>query len=117
MPPEADCLFCGVAHGRIPAEVVREDDQTVAFRDISPQAPVHVLVIPRKHLTSLDEASPSDTELLGALMAAARDVARSEGIAEAGYRTVINTGDGGGQTVHHLHVHVLGGRPMKWPPG
>ena len=117
MTPEADCLFCGVADGRIPAELVREDDLSVAFRDINPQAPVHVLVIPRKHVTSLDHADAEDTELLGALLAAAADVARSEGIAEGGYRTVINTGEGGGQTVHHLHVHVLGGRPMTWPPG
>lgn len=117
MTPEADCLFCGVADGRIPAELVRQDDHTVAFRDINPQAPVHVLVIPRKHLSSLDDAGASDQALLGALMAAARDVARSEGIADAGYRTVVNTGEGGGQTVSHLHVHVLGGRPMTWPPG
>lgn len=117
MTPEADCLFCGVAAGRIPADLVREDDRTVAFRDINPQAPVHVLVIPRKHLASLDQADDGDEELLGALLAAARDVARAEGIADAGYRTVVNTGENGGQTVHHLHVHVLGGRPLTWPPG
>ena len=117
MTPEADCLFCGIVDGRIPVEVVREDDHTVAFRDINPQAPVHVLIIPRMHVTSLDHTAVPDRELLGALLAAARDVAKSEGIAEVGYRTVINTGEGGGQTVHHLHLHVLGGRPMTWPPG
>ena len=117
MTQEADCLFCQIAEGRIPAKVVRQDDHTVAFRDINPQAPVHVLVIPRKHVTSLDHAGPEDTELPRAVLAAAREVARSEGIAEGGYRTVVNIGEEGGQTVAHLHAHVLGGRRMTWPPG
>ena len=117
MSSTSDCLFCGIADGRIPANVIREDEFTLAFRDTNPQAPVHVLVIPRKHLSSLDHAEPADGELLGALLVAARDVARREGIAESGYRTVINTGDQGGQTVGHLHVHILGGRSMTWPPG
>lgn len=117
MSATSDCLFCGIVEGRIPAKLIREDAHTLAFADINPQAPVHVLVIPRKHLTSLDGAGSEDDALLGALMLAARDVARSEGIAESGYRTVINTGEEGGQTVGHLHVHVLGGRAMTWPPG
>ena len=117
MSSTSDCLFCGIVEGRIPSDVVREDEHTVAFRDTNPQAPVHVLVIPRKHVSSLDQADEDDSELLGGLLLAAGEVARSEGIAEAGYRTVINTGDEGGQTVRHLHVHVLGGRSMKWPPG
>jgi histidine triad (HIT) family protein len=117
MTPETDCLFCGIAAGRIPAKLVHEDERTVAFRDIAPQAPVHVLVIPRKHLTSLDEAHPDDGALLGHLLLKAREIARAEGITDSGYRTVVNTGDEGGQTVGHLHVHVLGGRPLKWPPG
>ena len=117
MTPQADCLFCGIAAGRIPTDLLREDDHTLAFRDINPQAPAHVLVIPRKHLTSLDDSGPDDAQLLGSLMAAARDVARTEGLVESGYRMVINTGDDGGQTVGHLHLHILGGRPMTWPPG
>jgi histidine triad (HIT) family protein len=117
MSPETDCLFCGIVDGRIPATRVHEDDLTVAFRDVAPQAPVHVLVIPKRHVTSLGAADDGDGDLLGRLLITARDVARAEGIAEAGYRVVLNTGDEGGQTVRHLHVHVLGGRPMKWPPG
>jgi histidine triad (HIT) family protein len=117
MSTTQDCLFCGIAEGRIPTKFVREDDDTVAFQDIDPQAPVHTLVIPRKHLGSLDEADADDGALLGALLTAARDVARKAGIADSGYRTVINTGEEGGQSVGHLHVHVLGGRPMSWPPG
>lgn len=117
MSSETDCLFCGIVEGRIPADLVREDDHTVAFKDINPQAPVHVLVIPRKHMPSLDVSEPDDQALLGELLLRARDVARAEGIAESGYRTVVNTGDHGGQTVDHLHVHVLGGRAMQWPPG
>jgi len=117
MTSQADCLFCAIAAGRIPATTLHEDEETLAFRDIAPQAPVHVLVIPRKHVGSLDAAGDGDVELLGRLLLCARDVARSEGIAETGYRTVVNTGDEGGQTVGHVHVHVLGGRPLKWPPG
>ena len=117
MSKTQDCLFCGIVQGRIPAKLVREDEATVAFEDIHPQAPVHMLVIPRKHLGSLDEASTDDGALLGTLLTAARDVARQAGIAESGYRTVINTGEEGGQSVEHLHVHVLGGRSMTWPPG
>lgn len=112
-----DCLFCKVAAGDVPADIVYEDEQLVAFRDISPQAPVHVLLIPREHVASLDDAAEADRAVLGDLLLLAGELARAEGVAEEGYRTVINTGDFGGQTVHHLHVHLLGGRSMSWPPG
>ena len=112
-----DCLFCKIAAGEIPATLVHLDDRVVAFRDINPQAPVHILLIPRDHVASLDTARDEDRSLLGSLLLAARDIARKEGLAEGGYRTVLNVGDDGGQTVHHLHVHLLGGRPLAWPPG
>ena len=112
-----DCLFCKIVAGAIPAEKVYEDDAAIAFRDINPQAPVHVLVIPRDHLASLDEAAGTDEARLGQLMLAAARVARQEGLSESGYRTVVNTGAGAGQSVFHLHLHVLGGRPLSWPPG
>ena len=111
----ADCLFCRIARREIPASIVYEDDDCVAFRDIGPQAPTHILVIPRQHVSTLDEVS--EPLLIGRLMSAAAQVARQEGIVESGYRTVINTNAGAGQTVFHLHVHVLGGRRMTWPPG
>jgi histidine triad (HIT) family protein len=114
---DPDCLFCKIAGGEIPATLVHEDQEVVAFRDIQPQAPVHVLVIPRGHLSSLDEVDEAHSRILGALYLAAAKVAREEGIAEDGYRTVLNVGPDGGQTVQHLHVHVLGGRAMRWPPG
>lgn len=109
------CLFCRIARGEIPAKVVAQDDVAMAFRDISPQAPTHVLVIPRVHVSTLHEAG--DPALLGHLLQMAADVARREGVTDAGYRTVINTNGDGGQTVFHLHVHVLGGRALAWPPG
>ena len=112
-----DCLFCRIVAGDIPATVVRSDERTVAFRDINPQAPVHVLVIPKEHIVSLETAGEDNADLLGALMLAARDVARQEGLSEDGYRAVLNVGADGGQTVGHVHVHVLGGRSMHWPPG
>ncbi len=111
----ADCLFCRIVAGEIPATRVAEDDQCIAFRDIGPQAPVHVLVIPRTHVASLDRLESG--ALGGAILQMAAAVARSEGIAESGYRVVFNTNADGGQTVHHLHAHVLGGRAMHWPPG
>jgi histidine triad (HIT) family protein len=110
-----NCLFCRIARREIPAQVVLEDEYCVAFRDIHPQAPVHVLVVPRAHIASLDDAK--DPELVGRLLLMAAEVARREGIVERGYRTVINTNAGAGQSVFHLHVHVLGGRPLRWPPG
>ncbi len=111
-----DCLFCKIAAGDIPVQKVLEDDTTLAFTDIHPQAPVHVLIIPRKHITSLAHLSPEDEQLIGHMHALAKKVAEQKGL-EKGFRTVVNTGPEGGQTVDHLHLHVLGGRPMHWPPG
>lgn len=111
------CLFCRIVDGEIPADVVHETERVLAFRDIDPKAPTHVLVIPRKHLPSLGDAEDGDGALLGELMLVARDVARSEGIADSGFRAVTNVGDEGGQEIQHLHVHVLGGRQLGWPPG
>ncbi len=113
----SDCLFCGIAAGEIQADIVHEDDELVAFRDIHPQGPVHILVIPRRHLASLEETRREHAELLGRLLLAAAELARREGIADSGYRAVLNVGDDGGQTVDHLHVHLVGGRRMGWPPG
>lgn len=110
-----DCLFCRIAKGEIPADIVMQNDDAVAFRDISPKAPTHILVIPRKHVGSLNDADESID--LGVLMRTAANVARQEGLAEPGYRIVVNTGAHGGQTVDHLHLHILGGRHMTWPPG
>lgn len=111
------CIFCRIVAGEIPAKIVREDDETVAFRDIDPRAPVHVLVIPRRHIASVNELEASDAELVGRLYLAAKEVARAEGVAERGYRLVMNTGPDAGQSVNHIHLHVLGGRDMAWPPG
>ena len=115
MTMSSDCLFCRIVRREIPATLVHEDEHTLAFRDIDPKAPTHVLVIPKTHVASLNEAT--DAAMLGELLLVARDIARAEGIESSGYRTVINTGAGAGQTVHHVHVHLLGGRNMKWPPG
>jgi histidine triad (HIT) family protein len=112
-----DCLFCRILAGEIPADIVYQDERSVAFRDINPQAPAHVLVIPRDHLESLDEATRNEEGLLGHLLRVAARVANEEGLSESGYRTVINTGSGAGQSVFHLHLHVLGGRALTWPPG
>ncbi len=111
----SDCLFCKIGQGEVPADTVREDDRFVAFRDIDPQAPTHILVIPREHIASLNNAA--DAELVGNLVLFARDVAGSEGIHDAGYRVVLNTNSDGGQTVFHIHAHLLGGRALGWPPG
>jgi histidine triad (HIT) family protein len=111
----SDCLFCKIATGEIPATIVQNNEEFVAFRDVNPQAPTHVLVIPREHIRSLNELD--DDQAVGRLMMFARDVAKAERLADDGYRLVINTNDHGGQTVWHLHVHVLGGRAMGWPPG
>lgn len=109
------CIFCRIAAGSIPASVVAATDHALAFRDLHPQAPVHVLVIPRRHVDSL--AAAEDADDLGHLLRLAADVARAEGVAESGYRVVTNIGADGGQTVGHLHLHVLGGRAFGWPPG
>jgi histidine triad (HIT) family protein len=112
--PES-CLFCRIARGEIPAKIVAQTDHSVAFRDINPQAPVHVVIIPREHVPSLSDAN--DPALVGRLALLAAQIARSEGIAESGFRTVINTNADAGQTVFHIHLHLLGGRRMGWPPG
>lgn len=109
------CLFCKIVSREIPATIVAEDEYCLAFRDITPAAPTHVLVIPKEHVTSLNEMT--DPALAGRVLAFARDIAATEGIAEGGYRVVLNTNADGGQSVFHLHAHVLGGRVMNWPPG
>lgn len=111
----ANCLFCRIVAKEIPARVVAEDEHCVAFRDINPQAPVHILIIPREHVPSLNEAR--DAAMLGRLQLMAAALAKSEGLAERGYRTVVNTNADAGQTVFHIHLHLIGGRLMAWPPG
>ena len=112
-----NCLFCKIAAGQIPATVVFSDEHIVAFRDISPIAPQHILLIPRKHIQSVAALTTQDSELMGHLLLSAKSVAIDEGFAESGYRCVLNTGEDGGQTVSHLHLHLLAGRQMSWPPG
>ena len=111
-----ECLFCKIIDGTIPAPRVYEDDQCIAFADINPQAPVHVLIVPRQHIVSLAEATQEDAALLGHLLWATTEIARQKNL-NNGYRTVFNSGSDGGQTVEHLHIHLLGGRHMGWPPG
>ena len=110
-----DCLFCRIVRKEIPAKIVAEDDHCLAFRDINPQAPVHILVIPREHIPSLNELE--DPAVVGRMHRMAAQLAKSEKLAERGYRTVINTNADAGQTVFHIHLHLLGGRRMSWPPG
>lgn len=112
-----DCVFCRIANGEIPATRLHEDDATVAFRDANPAAPSHALVIPRAHIATLDDASVSDQQVLGRMMWTARTVAGILGLSASGYRLVMNTHAGAGQSVFHIHIHVLGGRPFTWPPG
>lgn len=112
-----DCLFCKIAAGEIPADVVREAEGWVAFRDINPQAPTHILIIPKKHLPTLNDAGDAHRELLGDLLLAAKEIAAAEGLSDPGYRAVLNCNAGAGQSVFHVHVHLLGGREMGWPPG
>ncbi len=113
----SECIFCKIVARTIPAALVYEDEMVVAFDDVNPQAPTHTLVIPRKHVASIAELQDSDGELLGRLMLTGNKIAKLKGIADAGYRIVINTGAHGGQSVFHLHLHVLGGRHLAWPPG
>ena len=110
-------LFERIAAGEIPANTIRNDDEILAIHDINPQAPVHILVIPRKPITRIGQATASDASLLGNLLLAARDLAKEQGLEETGYRLIINHGPQAGESVPHLHVHLLGGRPMDWPPG
>ncbi|MDH3947694.1 MAG: histidine triad nucleotide-binding protein [Gammaproteobacteria bacterium] len=111
------CLFCKLAMGEITSDIVYEDDDIIAFRDIHPQAPHHILVIPRRHIATVNDANPEDTALIGKLTLAAQRVAKDLGVAEDGYRLVMNCNGHGGQTVFHVHLHLLAGRPMHWPPG
>jgi histidine triad (HIT) family protein len=117
MATNADCIFCKIVAGEIPAAKVYEDERAVAFRDINPQAPTHALVIPREHVASLSEADESHEALLGHLLLVAARVAGEAGHKDSGFRTVIYNGAGAGQSVFHIHVHVLGGRALTWPPG
>jgi histidine triad (HIT) family protein len=113
----ADCLFCKIAGKQIPAKLVYEDEEVVAFEDINPQAPVHVLVVPRRHIPTLNDLTPADDALMGKLSRVSAQVARERGVAEAGWRSVVNVNREGGQLVFHVHMHCMGGRPMFWPPG
>ena len=112
-----DCLFCKIIGGQIPGQFVHQDDQLVAIKDINPQAPLHVLIIPRRHIATLNDLTPADDALVGAMHRAAAQIARDQGYADRGYRTVFNTNREAGQTVFHIHLHLLAGRALKWPPG
>ena len=113
----SDCLFCKILAGEIPAELIYESDTAVAFRDINPQAPTHVLVIPRKHISTINDIEVDDQAIIGSLYTAAKEIAKEQGIADDGYRAVMNCNEGAGQSVFHIHLHVLGGRALGWPPG
>jgi len=113
----SDCLFCDIVDGKIKANVVYQDDALVAFKDIAPKAPVHILIIPRKHIVSVSDIAEQDRDLIGQIFQVAAKLAREQGIAEGGYRVVVNSGPDAGQSVFHLHYHLLGGRQMSWPPG
>jgi len=115
--PPVGCLFCRIADREMPADLLHADDLVIAFRDIAPRAPTHILIIPRRHIRSALELTEADGPLLGRIFAVAADLARSEGIADGGFRLVSNVGRCGGQTVDHLHFHLMGGRPFDWPPG
>jgi histidine triad (HIT) family protein len=112
-----DCLFCKIITGEIHASIVYEDDQIVAFNDINPQAPTHVLVVPKRHIATLNDLSAGDDQIVGELVRRAAAIAKAKGIATGGFRTVFNTNREAGQTVFHIHLHLLGGRSMHWPPG
>ena len=112
-----DCLFCGIIEGKVPSTKVFEDDQVYAFRDISPQGPVHLLVVSKKHIPTVNDIAPEDEALVGHMLRMAGDIAAAEGIASDGYRLVFNTNRHGCQTVYHIHLHLVGGRQLGWPPG
>ena len=114
---KSDCLFCKILAGDIPADIVYESDTAIAFRDINPQAPTHVLIIPRKHIATINDIESTDQAIVGSLYSVAREIATAEGIADEGYRAVMNCNAAAGQTVFHIHLHLLGGREMGWPPG
>lgn len=113
----ADCLFCKILAGDIPADIIFESSSAIAFRDINPQAPTHALIIPRKHISTINDIEVGDREIVGSLFSAARAIARAEGLADDGYRAVMNCNEAAGQSVFHIHLHLLGGRPLSWPPG
>ena len=115
--PDADCVFCQIIRGQLPGKMLHSDADVVAFRDVNPRAPTHILILPRKHVPSVNDLTEDETESMGRLYLVARDLAKRERIAERGYRLVMNTGAGAGQSVPHIHLHLLGGRPMSWPPG
>jgi len=112
-----NCLFCKIAQAEIPATVVFEDDELMAFRDINPQAPTHLLVIPKRHIATINDCNDQDEQLLGSMILRAKKLAQAEGLSEDGYRLIFNINSGGGQEVYHIHLHLLGGRQMTWPPG
>lgn len=113
----SDCLFCKILDGDIPADVIHETPTTIAFRDINPQAPTHVLIIPREHVSTINDLDEQHEKLVGSLFTVARQIAAEEGLAEDGYRVVMNCNEGAGQSVFHIHLHLLGGRTFSWPPG
>ena len=113
----SDCLFCKILDGEIPCDRVYENEHVIAFRDLNPQAPTHVLVIPRKHISTVNDLTADDKNIVGEMVLAAQQVAKQEDIDESGYRLVMNCNEGAGQTVFHIHLHILGGRTMNWPPG
>ena len=112
-----DCLFCKIAAKQIPAKIVFEDEQVIAFRDVNPQAPVHLLIIPKQHISTVNDVQQEHKSLIGHMVLSAQKLAQAEGIAESGYRLVMNCNDDGGQTVFHIHLHLQGGRSLHWPPG
>ena len=117
MGTQADCLFCRIVAGEIPADIVRETDDIIAFRDINPQAPTHILIIPRTHVATVNDLTPDHASIVGKLFLVAGEIAAEEGFARNGYRLVVNCNEAAGQTVFHIHLHLLGGRSLTWPPG
>ena len=114
---EKDCLFCKIVDGDVPADIVYENDSLIAFRDINPKAPTHILLIPRRHIATMNDLQEGDMPIAGELFTTAARIAADEGLAEDGYRVVMNCNEAAGQSVFHIHLHLLGGRPMSWPPG
>jgi histidine triad (HIT) family protein len=113
----ADCLFCGIAEGKVKGQIVYQDESVIAFRDVTPRAPVHILIIPRKHLAGMLDIEAEDSTVVGHIFEVAAQLARDQGVADSGFRVVVNSGPDAGQSVLHLHYHLLGGRQMSWPPG
>ncbi len=114
---DPDCLFCKILAGDIPADIIYESDTAIAFRDVNPRAPTHVLIVPREHIATINDINPEQEAIVGSLFSAARAIAAQEGLSDDGYRTVMNCNAAAGQTVFHLHLHLLGGRTLGWPPG